>query len=144
MRLLLKRLGILDKASVGGVSIDGRLQCFSLEDLPHEIKVPGETRIPAGEYEIKLRTAGQMHTDYAGRFSDHRGMLWLQAVPNFEWVYLHCGNTAADTAGCILLGDTLRAAGRVDDSVQAYRRVYGVVSNAILAGEPVTIAVEDE
>lgn len=143
MKLQLKRCWTLDGCTLGGLAVDGRFQCFALEDVPHEVKVPGQTRIPAGEYAVLLRTTGAMHAEYAGRFSDHRGMLWLQNVPNFEWVYLHCGNTAADTAGCILLGDTLRAAGRVDDSVQAYRRVYGTVSNAILSGEPVTIAVED-
>lgn len=143
MNLLLQRLPQHTDCTLGGLSVDGRFQCFTLEDIHQDVKVPGKTRIPAGAYSMLLRTAGAMHAEYAGRFSDHRGMLWLQNVPDFEWVYLHCGNTAADTAGCILLGDTLRAAGRVEDSVQGYRRVYGIVANAILAGEPVTITVED-
>lgn len=143
MNLQLKRCFSLDACVLGGLAIDGRFQCFTLEDPPHAVKVAGITGIPAGQYAIKLRTEGRLHEEYAARFPEHRGMLWLQNVPNFEWIYLHAGNTPENTDGCPLLGDTLRAAGRVDDSVQAYRRVYGVVSNAILAGEPVTIDVEN-
>ncbi|NIP88730.1 MAG: hypothetical protein GWN84_03285, partial [Gammaproteobacteria bacterium] len=42
----------------------------------------------------------------AERFADiHEGMLWIREIPNFEWVYLHCGADHEDTAGCPLLGD---------------------------------------
>jgi hypothetical protein len=108
------------------------------------VKVPGETRIPAGTYQIKLRPEGGMNAKYAARFpADHRGMLWLQDVPGFEWVYIHIGNTDDDTLGCILVGDTANIEGTLARSEQAYRRIYGTISNAILAGEPVSITVED-
>lgn len=141
MKLELKRWVTLDKSTLGSFTVDEHFQCFSLEDPPNPIKVAGITGIPAGTYDIKLRTVGRVHTEYAARFPEHRGMLWLQNVPDFQWVYLHCGNLPTDTDGCILLGDTLRAAGRVDDSVQAYRRVYALVLAAIDRGEPVTLEV---
>lgn len=143
MNITLQRWVTLPKSSLGGLTINEDFQCFSLEDGFRAVKVPGETRIPAGTYQLALRTEGKMHDSYARRFTDHRGMIWLQDVPDFEWVYLHCGNTPDDTEGCILVGDSLQASGRILDSVQAYRRIYGLVSNAILAGEPVSITVGD-
>lgn len=143
MKLLLQRLPQHAECTLGGLSVDGLFQCFALEDVHRDVKVIGKTRIPAGTYDIKLRAEGGMHERYVALYPEHRGMLWLQDVPGFEWVYLHTGNSQDDTDGCILLGDTALATGRVIESVKAYRRVYGVVSNAILAGEPTTIAVED-
>ena len=143
MILSLLRLPSMPESTLGGLCVDGRLVCFSLEDQPQAVKVPGETRITSGTYQIKLRTEGAMHTKYAARFTDHRGMLWLQDVPGFEWVYIHIGNDDDDTLGCILVGDGLHVSGKLSESTVAYRRLYGVVSNAILAGEPVEIEVRD-
>jgi hypothetical protein len=144
MLLRVQRFPSLEDSTIGGASIDGRFCCFTLEDERREVKVPGETRIPAGTYQIKLRTEGGMHTKYAARFpADHRGMLWLQDVPGFEWIYLHCGVTDDHTNGCILVADTANIEGTLARSEQAYRRIYGTISNAILAGEPVSITVED-
>ena len=78
--------------------------CYTLEDEHRDEKVMSETRIPAGEYEIKLRTVGGFNDKYSRRFKDiHKGMLWLQDVPNFKWVLIHCGNTDEHTAGCLLV-----------------------------------------
>lgn len=143
MKGVIQRLPQHEECTVGGLAIDGRFQCFSLEDVHRDVKVIGKTRIPAGTYDIKLRAEGGMHEKYAALYPDHRGMLWLQNVPGFEWVYLHVGNTDHDTDGCILLGDSAQAVGRVGDSVVAYRRVYALISNAVLAGEPVSLLVHD-
>lgn len=143
MNLLLQRLPQHADCTLGGLSVDGRFQAFTLEDINRDVKVIGKTRIPAGTYDVKLRTEGGMHEKYLALYPEHRGMLWLQAVPGFEWVYLHVGNTPENTDGCVLLGDSAQAMGRVSDSVLAYRRVYALVSNAILAGEPTSITVKD-
>lgn len=127
---------------MGGLNIDGRFACFTLEDQRQPEKVKDETRIPAGLYQIKLRADGGMHEKYKERFSDHRGMLWLQDVPGFEWIYIHIGNNDDQTSGCILVGDQAMVGFELAQSVQAYRRIYGLVSNAILSGEPVDILVE--
>ena len=137
------RFPSLAEATLGGLCVDRRFFCFTLDDQSQPVKVAGETRIPAGTYEIKLRAEGAMHEKYNGKFPDHRGMLWLQDVPGFEWVYIHIGNDDDDTLGCILVGDGLHVSGKLSESTVAYRRLYGLVSNAILAGEPVTITVED-
>ena len=80
---------------------------YTLEDEKRDEKVMSETRIPAGTYEVKLRTEGGHHNKYASRYgSMHKGMLWLQDVPNFKWILIHCGNTDEHTAGCLLVGDS--------------------------------------
>ena len=47
-----------------GRLIFGDFTCETLEDEYREVKVEGETRIPAGTYEIKLRTEGRMNERY--------------------------------------------------------------------------------
>jgi len=143
MNLGLSRFADLADATLSALYIDGRFCCFGLEDQAQPVKVAGETRIPAGVYRLALRTVGPTHEKYASKFPEHRGMLHLLNVPNFEYVLIHIGNTDRDSAGCILVGDTAHAHGELGQSTLAYRRMYGIVSNAILAGEPVEISVED-
>ena len=42
--------------------------CFTLEDEARDTKVMAETRIPAGTYELKLRTVGGYHERYAKKY----------------------------------------------------------------------------
>lgn len=124
-----------------GHLVVGDRECFTLEDPLRKIKVHGATAIPAGQYVLKLRRDGGMHLRYALRFGDwHRGMLWLQDVPNFEYVYLHIGNSPADTEGCILVGST-QARDFIGGSEAAYREIYPVIADAIEAGDEVLIDV---
>lgn len=125
--------------------VDGAPECFTLEDQYRAEKVPGSTRIPAGLYELRLREAGAMRERYVQRFMPwHRGMLELQAVPGFSHVYIHCGNTHENTAGCVLVGDGALAHGVLTNSVDAYRRVYTRVLGALDAGADVYLEVRDE
>jgi len=41
-----------------------RFLCYTLEDEHRALKVKGETRIPEGKYEIKLRKEGGFHSRY--------------------------------------------------------------------------------
>ncbi len=118
-----------------GPVIQVRHLCYTLEDEFRKIKVSGETRIPAKTYELKLRTEGSLTKRYKARFPDiHQGMIWLQDVPNFKWIYLHCGNDDDDTDGCILIGSYLRL-NRVLNSKSTYRAIYpGIIEN-IKAGK---------
>ena len=94
-------------------------------------KVMAKTRIPAGEYEIKLRTVGGFHAKYSKRFKNiHKGMLWLQDVPNFKWILIHCGNTDAHTAGCLLVGQTQQD-NFIGKSTKAYLNIYPRIAEAV-------------
>ena len=129
--------------TLGALSIDGEGLCFTLEDTPRDIKVAGETRIPVGVYDLALRNVGGMTQKYAAKFGDmHKGMLWLQNVPNFEWVYIHYGNYAKDTDGCILVGDSADISNKmVGSSVDTYKEIYPRIATAILNGESVKVRV---
>lgn len=147
MDLLLKRFSGGDEASLGLMSMNGSFHCYTLEDQFNEPKIPGETRIPAGRYQILLRDEGSMTVRYGQRFGFHQGMLWLQDVPGFTFIYIHTGNNDDHSEGCILVGDgqvqNVTERGQVMSSVAAYTRLYKEVVEA-LASEEVWITVEDE
>jgi hypothetical protein len=122
-------------------------QCYTLEDTHRPEKVNGETRIPAGRYQIKLRDEGSVVKRYKERYPWHRGMLWLQGVENFEWIYIHQGNTDKHTEGCILVGDSAHSNnlnnGRLSNSADAYLWVYKRMAAEIEEGDEVFIQIED-
>lgn len=123
---------------------------YTCEDEGREIKLAGETRVPAGRYEIQLRGGETpMNRRYRERFGAfHVGMLWLQAVPGFEFVYIHIGNDDDDTSGCILVGwnaqtDTASMGGRVGRSTDCYLALYDRITSKLLDGERVFIRIAD-
>jgi len=118
--------------------------CYTLEDQAQTTKVYGETRIPAGTYNLTLRTEGGFHTRYLAKFGGdwHKGMIYVNEVPNFEYILWHIGNTDDDTAGCLLLGKTQQA-NFIGSSGDAYKDVYPKVRDAILYGEKVTATYID-
>ena len=122
--------------------------CFTLEDEDRETKVMSETRIPAGIYDLKLRTVGGFHGRYTKKYGAfHKGMIHVQNVPNFRYILWHTGNTDEHTAGCLLLGDTsqqnISKEGFIGGSTSAYKRVYPLVANAIASGESVKVKYID-
>jgi hypothetical protein len=122
--------------------------CFTLEDERRYTKVYGETCIPVGTYELRLRTEGDMHQDYRRRFGDrHKGMIWLQDVPDFTFVYIHILNYEYQTKGCIGVGEVpaIYPDGEfwVGRSESAYWRVYDEIVPALIAGEKVVLHVTE-
>lgn len=126
MELLLQRNPEKDKTTIGRLWHDDKLICFTCENGHNEPKIPKETRIPAGRYEIKLRKEGGFHQRYS-KWSWHEGMLELQEVPGFKYILIHIGNTNKDTDGCILVGrkeGVIWGKPAVLDSINAYKDVY--------------------
>ena len=134
MKIRIERIVSDSESTIGVLFIDGVFQCFTLEDEYRTAKVKGETRIPAGRYRIGLRAEGGLTQKYAARYPDiHRGMLWLQDVPSFQWIYIHVGNRDEHTEGCILVGDTaspLHGDMSIGSSINAYRRIYPMLAAA--------------
>jgi len=123
--------------------------CYTLEDEYRDVKVKGETRVPAGTYKIELRKEGGFHGRYSRKYpSLHIGMLHITDVPGFEYILIHTGNTDEHTAGCLLVGDTqennvIIRDGFVGKSNNAYKRIYPSIAKAIDKGEEVTIKYVD-
>ena len=134
-------------ATNGMMFIDGKFECYTLEDQYQAVKVMHETCIPEGKYKIKFRKVGGFHTKYSARYKNaHYGMLELQDVPDFKYILIHSGNTDEHTSGCILTGNTqqdldLGKDGMIGQSRNAYERMYRKVSAVLLQGKEVTITI---
>lgn len=136
MRLLLRRRPSSEIATVGDLFVDGRPECYILEDVvrPLSEKVYGKTAIPAGTYKIVITLSPRFGTP----------MPLLLDVPNFRGVRIHPGNTAADTEGCLLPGTTLMPNGNeVWRSRAAYDALFKKIQAALDAGEEVTIEIKN-
>jgi hypothetical protein len=100
----------------------GEVVCFVLEDrfrMPWEMKVPGRTCIPCGEYQVQVT--------HSPRFGVE--MPLLLDVPGFTGIRIHPGNGPADTEGCLLPG-LERQSDRVLDSREAYLKVLDLIQSA--------------
>lgn len=119
-----------------------KFQCFTLEDEYRVRKIQKETRIPAGNYKLGLRTEGPLHQKYLRRFPEmHQGMIHILDVPNFKYIYIHTGNDDEDTEGCVLVGDSVKG-GYVSNSVITYRKIYPPIVENILK-QPIYINIID-
>lgn len=92
-------LGMMYAADDKGI----RQICYTLEDIRNVPKVPGRTRIPEGQYQMKRRTHGR----WAQRMQamGYPGSIEVYPVEGFTDVLIHYGNDDEDTSGCILLGE---------------------------------------
>lgn len=122
---------------------------FTCEDEFRAVKVKGETRIPAGIYEIDYNTTGGMNTTYKKLYPEmHKGMIEIKNIPNFTSVYIHIGNTEKNTEGCPLVGMTRDIKnGTVGSSRVAYTIFYksitGILDKAKAAKEKIYIEIKD-
>jgi len=132
MDLKLIRNRKYSSATLGELEVDGDLECFTLEDVvrPDGVKIPGNTAIPAGRYEVTITMSPRFGVP----------MPLLLDVPGFEGVRIHWGNTSADTEGCILVGRE-RGVDRVTNSRMAYAELYEMIEQALARGERVWIDV---
>lgn len=135
MNIVLKRIAKRDTYTIGQLYIDGQYWCDTLEDrvrdLSKERKVAGETAIPAGTYDVVVNISPKFK----------RLLPRLLSVPHFEGVLIHRGNTAADSAGCILVGEN-KAKGKVLNSTIWEHRITEYLLDAQNKGKDIKITVE--
>ena len=152
MKLEVQRFSSESNSTLGillDVTDKPKFLCYTLEDEFREIKVNGETRIPAGTYNITLRTEGGFNQRYTEKFGSdfNKGMLWVRDVPGFEYILIHIGNDDDDSEGCLLVGDSqnqnITKKGFIGSSTDAYKRIYPPIADALERGENVTITYID-
>ncbi len=153
MHLRVDRIESDNESTLGRLYLDGRFQCWTLEDqYRNGPKVRGETRIPAGSYQVRFRTEGGFHAQYAETYGAkfgpdwHKGMLHVTNVPGFDYILIHVGNSHDDTAGCLLVGhehSKVNGYHYIGGSRPAYEALYPLVRQALLAGEEVLIEYHD-
>ncbi len=134
MKLQLKRVALRDTYTIGKLYVDGQYWCDTLEDrvrdLSREKKVPGETAIPAGTYDIVVNISPKFK----------RLLPRLLGVPHFKGILIHRGNTDKDSAGCILVGEN-RTVGKVLNSTYWEKRVTEHLLEAQDKGEDIKITI---
>lgn len=135
MELNLKRIALREDYTIGRLFIDGQYWCDTLEDrvrdLGKETKVPGRTAIPKGTYDVVVNVSPKFK----------RLLPRLLRVPRFDGVLIHRGNTAADTAGCILVGEN-KAVGKVLNSTVWEKRITEYLLAAQDRGEDIKITIQ--
>lgn len=126
MRITVYRQFQSKRTTISTVYIDGKFQCFGLENSHHDIKIPENTRIPSGIYCVDLLSHGDKHNHYKNRFpNSHRGMLYIKDVPNFKYTLIHMGNYHEDTQdGHLLLGGSVNRQGSENYMIGASRLAY--------------------
>jgi len=127
MKLLLKRLHRTENSTIGELSIDGKFECYTLEDKERDVKIKGETAIAKGTYNVTITQSN--------RFK--RLLPLLANVPNFEGVRIHAGNTNHDTEGCILVGTT-----RSKDFIGNSRVAFDKLFKKMQLAQKITLTIE--
>lgn len=154
MKLLLLRVVKKPDFTIGKLYIDRTYYCDTLEDTDRgldeeettlaeikRLKVHGKTAIPTGTYTIDMNTISPRFGQRAFYKSVCGGKLpRLTAVQGFSGVLIHCGNTAKDTEGCILVGVN-SIAGKVTNSQATFRKVYAALKAAHDKGEVITLEI---
>lgn len=141
MKLRLERLWPKKDYTVGRLYVNDRFFCNTLEDRivdknkngvfdGDEKKVYGESAIPYGTYKIIY--------NWSPKFG--RNLPRLLNVPHFEGILIHPGNTAADSAGCILVGQNTEV-GRLTNSRYTSDELNKLIDKAQHKGEPITIEI---
>lgn len=141
MELELKRIAKRDTYTIGRLYIDGAYFCDTIEDkdrglrqdLPLSVnkarKRAGVTAIPTGRYRVTLGVQSPKYKDrkeykFCGGYLPR-----LLNVPAFDGILIHIGNTAEDSAGCILVGRNTQV-GKVLKSTVTFLELYSKLQEA--------------
>lgn len=141
MKLKLERKYFKNTYTIGNLYVDGTFFSNTLEDKNRDVnkngkfdngetKVYGETCIPFGTYKIVVNMSPKFK----------RELPRLLNVPSFEGVLIHRGNTAKDSAGCILVGEN-KVVGKVINSTPYEERLVKMMKTAISKGEEIIIEI---
>jgi hypothetical protein len=98
INLLIIRDTFTEKSTIGKLFINGEEFCDTLE-LAWRDNQRRISCIPAGEYKARIRLPRESATrDYIH--------LLIEDVPDRSYILFHRGNTAKDSRGCVLVGQS--------------------------------------
>lgn len=142
MKLLLRRRFLGEEYTIGKLYIDSEFLCNTIEDKVRdynmdgdlndtgEEKIYGETAIPYGIYEVDLTMSPKFE----------RLLPLVKNVKHFTGIRIHRGNTAGDTAGCILPGEN-KVKGKVLNSTKYEMKIIELMLAAIRHGENISLEI---
>ena len=141
MELELKRIAKRDTYTIGRLYIDGAYFSDTIEDkdrglrqdLPLSVnkarKRAGVTAIPTGRYRVTLGVQSPKYKDRKEYKFCNGYLPRLLNVPAFDGILIHIGNTADDSAGCILVGRNTQV-GKVLKSTVTFWELYSKLQDA--------------
>lgn len=154
MKLTLERRYKCNGYTIGRLLVDGKYFCDTLEDTDRGLsddmtkveiqarKLEHITAIPTGVYYITLGVSSPKFGSNKFYQEVCNGKLpRLMGVKGFDGVLIHCGNTAKDTDGCIIVGEN-KVKGQVINSKTTFRRLYPVLWKAWKEEGIITITVK--
>ena len=148
MELLLTRNWKKPEYTIGRLYVNGVKFCETLEDKVRELgkdgkgKIKGMTAIPAGRYRVRMDVVSPKYKSRSQyKFCEGR-VPRLVDVPFYDGILIHIGNTAADTEGCLLVGEN-KAKGKVINSTATFKRLWAKLEEAYKKGEEIWIEIRD-
>lgn len=131
LHFLLDRKWRKENYTIGRLYVNGEFLCNTIEDVDRKlnqnmsateiqrIKVAAETAIPTGTYAMRVTMSPKFK----------RELVEIQNVPGFSGIRIHRGNTAQDSAGCLIVGENT-SKGRVTNSTKYELQITEMVKKA--------------
>lgn len=153
MEIVVKRIALKDDYTIGKMYVDGAYLCDTLEDKvrdynkdgdlkdANEQKVYSKTAIPYGRYEIAIDVVSPKYAQRASYIWCGGYLPRLLNVPHFDGILIHAGNSAEDSAGCLLVGEN-KIKGRLVNSMATLKRLYAILKSADAKDEQIWITIE--
>ena len=140
--------------TIGRFFVDGRRFYETLEDkdrglkqtdsLDHilKVKVPGETAIPSGTYEVRIDIVSPKYK--AVKWYDELcggRMPRIMNVPGYDGILIHPLTSALDSRGCVGVGrNTIK--GKLTSSRDTFKALYRKMEEAVKRGEKIFIEIK--
>lgn len=155
MKILVERKWKKKGYTIGKLSIDGTFFSNTLEDEDRGLtssmplkeiskkKVYGETAIPTGTYNIRMDVVSSKFSKSSWYIKNCNGarVPRLENVKGFNGILIHCGNTAKETYGCLLVGKN-DVKGMVTKSKDFFLPLYNKMYTAYKKGEQIIITIK--
>jgi len=144
MELILARTFFTNKTTIGPLYLaevgPEKPICFVLEDKCRQafgepftqlLKIPKQTAIPYGRYEIIVNKSGRFQ----------KLMPRLLKVPFYDGILIHIGNRDVDTEGCLCVGNTYQK-DMVLDSKNCFNKIlFPLLKKTYDSGEKIWIEI---
>lgn len=142
MELLVQRDSSVKGATLGTLSINGKFECYTLEDTVREIpgcsvaewKIQNETAIPQGTYTVILSVSNRFKMILPEVLN----------VPGFTGIRIHVGNYAKNTDGCLLVGTGKTDLPMITNSKVAFDALFNKLNVVFKAKELIRITYKNK
>ena len=127
----------------GVVYVNGEKFGYSLEDCgrPHGVKVPEETAIPEGTYQVSITHSPSFKREMIIIFNIHDDHSIRRHGVRFTGIRCHGGNNISHTAGCIMVAQWTDNSGTIKNSLEG--ELTDMVRNALDNGEDVKWVISE-